>query len=92
MLEGRNSDGPLKVAIVNNQPDATQLLLHCLPLTVTFQHSEGVGWQDISAFHIIDKVVKSDKRFVIPSSWVSRGGVQDLPPVVACEVESPGGH
>ena len=62
------------MAIVNNQPDTTELFLHHLILAVTFQQSEGVGWQDLSVFHIIDKGVKLDKRFVIPSSWVSRGG------------------
>ena len=92
MLEGRNGDRPLEVAVVGDQPDTTQLLLHSNPFTVTFEQSEGVGWQDISISHIIDKVIKLDKCFVIPSSWVSRGGAENLPPVVAHEIEGPVWH
>ena len=90
MLEGRDGDRPLKVAIVNNKPDTTQLLFHGCPSTVMLEKCESVECQDVSVSHIIDKGVKLDKHFVIPSSWVSRGDAENLSPVVAREVESPG--
>ena len=93
VFERRDHARSIKVAVVARQPDAAELAVDNCSVAVSTKQGKGVGWQHTTAPHACCKVVKPDKRLVIPSSRMTSGGVEDGLSVVGSEVKrSGGGH
>lgn len=92
---------PLFVCKIHVRACVERLRVHSFSLIVVHSCVEShkiklffeiVGDLRSKSLHIHHKIIKPDKRFVVPSSGVTSGCAENLLPVVASEIEGSGWH